>query len=248
MLIHSHRHSLADLGTWKRLARYDALAATAQRLDRRIERAVDALVAFAAAGPAYCGVSWGKDSVTVAHMVALYTSNVPIVWLRWEPWTNPDCVAVRDAFLARHPSVTYDEIEVRWTRGPDAEWVSPDPSDRDGFKAARDRHGPRHISGVRADESRVRRLRCARWGESSPMTCAPLARWSSLDVFAYLARYDLPIHPAYAMSFGGALPRDEIRVDALAGLSGTGRGRREWEWCYYRDEMAALGEDLRVLP
>lgn len=247
MLVPSHRHTDPDLRVWERLARYDERAAHARLLDQRIERAADALVAFASSGPAYCGVSWGKDSVAVAHMVALYTPGVPLVWLRWEPWTNPDCAAVRDAFLARYSGIIYDEIEVRWTRGSDGSWASPDPADRDGFKAARDRHGPRHISGVRASESRVRKLRCARWGESSPMTCAPLARWSSLDVFAYLARYDLPIHPAYAMSFGGALPRDEIRVDALAGLSGTGRGRHEWEWSYYRDEMVALGEDARVL-
>lgn len=93
---------------------------------------------------------------------------------------------------------------------------------------------------MRADESRARKLRSAAWGAATQNTCAPLDRWSNAEVFAYLARFDLPIHPAYAMSYGGALARDQIRVDCIGGRTGRGKGRREWEWTYYRDEIIAL--------
>lgn len=55
------------------------------------------------------------------------------------------------------------------------------------------------------------------------------------------------MHPAYACSFGGALDRERIRVSSLGGQRGTGHGRREWEWAYYRDEMMALGEAVAVV-
>lgn len=81
-----------------------------------------------------------------------------------------------------------------------------------------------------------------RWGVSTASTCAPLSFWTDADVFAYLHRHDLPIHPAYACSMGGAVPRGRIRVDALGGETGTGHGRAEWEVRYYGREMAAMVE------
>lgn len=30
------------------------------------------------------------------------------------------------------------------------------------------------------------------------------------------------------------------RVDCIGGRTGRGKGRREWEWTYYRDEIIAL--------
>lgn len=242
MLIASPRHTPEDLRVWTSVSRVDR--AWGLRLDRKIDRAVEALRAFAAAGPCYAGVSWGKDSVTLAHLVASQGLSVPLVWLRWEPMSNPDCKLVRDAFLSAW-RVEYHEIVARYEWRE--RWVNVDDEhDRDGFRPARDRFGPRHVSGIRAEESRGRAIRCAVWGESSPNTCAPLARWTALDVFGYLARYELPIHPAYAMTMGGALDRLHLRVDCLGGDTGTGHGRREWEWTYYRDEMMALGESVSV--
>ena len=43
----------------------------------------------------------------------------------------------------------------------------------------------RHVLGIRSAESSGRRIRTARWGLSSPNGCAPVARWSDADVFAY---------------------------------------------------------------
>ena len=89
------------------------------------------------------------------------------------------------------------------------------------------------IYGLRADESSGRRQRARFVGESSANTCAPLTWWSGMDVFAYLAANDLPIHPAYAMSRGGLLDPCRLRVAPIGSVEGTGMGRREWERHYY---------------
>jgi len=96
------------------------------------------------------------------------------------------------------------------------------------------------VSGVRGEESGVRKLRMRRWGTSSERTCAPIGWWCGGDVFAYLHQHDLPVHPAYAMSFGGTLDRNRIRVASLGGERGTGFGRRDWEHRYYRDAFRKM--------
>ena len=62
--------------------------------------------------------------------------------------------------------------------------------------------------------------------------------------FAYLYRHDLPIHPAYAMSFGGALDRRWIRVSAVGGERGAEKARADWEEYYY-PEIVARGTAMR---
>jgi phosphoadenosine phosphosulfate reductase len=219
MLIASDRHTDEDLRVWESWEWHDNRVSQS-RLAALAERSAAALRLFAER-PCYAGVSWGKDSVVLGHLVALHAPHVPLVYMRWQR-ANPDCLFVRDAFLLAHPGVIYDEIE------------SPEQTGS-GFELAVARYGKRHVSGVRAQESRARALRCRRWGESTADTCAPLAWWTVEDVFGCLAQAGLPVHPAYACSYGGTLRRDEIRVDRIGGDEGTGRGRREWERCYYPD-------------
>ena len=233
-LIASPRHAIEDLGVWTRAERIDAINARrwAAKLASKAATAAEAARVFAAADGCYAGCSWGKDSVTLAHILHSHGIAIPIVWVRVDPVENPDCPLVRNAFLARFP-VDYHEIAV--THDPKARRTS-----LPGFEQAASQFGDRHISGVRAQESRARRLRTARWGVSTERTCAPLSRWTAAEVFAYLHTHDLPVHPAYAQSVGGLLDREHLRVGALGGSRGTGHGRREWEQRYYREELAAI--------
>jgi phosphoadenosine phosphosulfate reductase len=211
-----------------------------------IGRAKSALVEFREQGPFYVGTSWGKDSLVVAHLVADLALDVPIIWFPAGTVENPDCAIVRDTFLKRF-DVRYSECEVtelQWQReGPF--WV------HDGAQAAfareSRRHGRRYASGVRAEESRARRLRMAHWGECSINTCAPIGHWRIEDVFAYLALYNLPVHPAYACTWGGKWERRGIRVSTIGGTNGNGgllggNGRREWEESYYPETARRVRE------
>jgi phosphoadenosine phosphosulfate reductase len=79
-------------------------------------------------------------------------------------------------------------------------------------------------------------MRAIRWGTTSTNALAPIIHWKTADVFAYLAKYDLPIHPAYACLGGGRWPREKIRVAEIGDTHGGFHGRYEWEMEYYPDE------------
>ena len=231
MLIASPRYTRADLEAWAHWERQDA-AFPKPILERRSAAARAEMVRFAARGPCYVGVSWGKDSVVVAHLAL--GLGLPLVWIRVEPIVNPDCAAVRDAFLASNPGVRYSEIE-EWCTRDTAGWHATGTLER-GFARAPAR---RYISGIRAEESSARERR-VNGGLATEKTCAPIGRWTSIEVFAYLYAHQLPVHPAYACTFGGVLDRGRVRVSSLGGERGGGRGRAQWEGRYYGDALRAI--------
>ena len=238
MLIASRRHTRADIEAWRHTeAKGRAWAATAVHR-KRVEKSRAAVLSFTGGGPCYAGVSWGKDSVCLAHLVATLVPRIPLVWVRVEPDYNPDCPLVRDAFLARH-QVRYDEIEI--VRGEPGRAHGTLVA---GAAIAAQRHGARYMSGIRAEESKSRERR-AMMGDTAK-TSAPIAWWHGIDVLAYLVTRDLPIHPAYACTMGGLLDSmRDVRVSPLGGARGDrpgdGTGRAEWERRYYGVELTALG-------
>ena len=238
VLLSSPKHSAADLQEWNRLVRYDRVLARSRGLAEKEDQALTDIVKFATAGLCYVGVSWGKDSVVVADLACRSGLDLPLVWIRVEPIANPDCAVVRDAFLAMNPSAKYEEIEI-WCQRDEKGWHATGTLER-GFAEAVDRFGYRYVSGVRADEASYRKTRMRVHGTVSGRTCAPIGWWKGEDIFAYLEKHDLPVHPAYAMSFGGTLDRQRLRVASLTGQRGTGFGRADWEQRYYRDDVERI--------
>lgn len=239
MLIDSPRIRAPDREAWAIAERADAVQA--QRIDwgKKCAVALDVIEYFARQSPCYAGVSWGKDSTVLAHLVHRAATErgvlIPIVWVRVHPRTNPDCVAVRDAFLSAFPCVQYREIDLVWN-----------PHDRrrrhqlwDGFRRAATLFGTvRYLSGIRAEESAGRRVRMRTHGVVSAATCAPLIQWRAPEVFAYMYQYGLPVHPAYACTMGGDLDRGRIRVGTIGGARGY--GREGFEQHYYPDILREL--------
>lgn len=225
MLIASPRHSANDVAAWEVHRRTDEINAYRWRgwFAREEAKSIAMIRAFVEAGPCYVGCSWGKDSTVVAHLVTLARVRPPIVWVRLDGVDNPDCPLVRDAFLAAH-DVEYHEL-----RAP----VGESRRLERGIEMARDRFGRRYVNGIRATESRVRRLSILRHGEDTGAACRPIAWWSSDRIYAYLHARELPVHPAYGCSMGGRLAREWLRVSSIGGERGTGHGRAEWERRYY---------------
>lgn len=232
MLLPSRRHTERDLYAWRAHERTDDAWSRTQSFARLVAAAHTTLTAFVAGDPGYIGVSWGKDSVCVAHLAHAIGCTWPLVWVCMQPVDNPDCPAVRDAFLARWP-MAYDEIVMQHD-------ASARRTSAPGFAEAARRHGDRYVSGVRGAESAKRRLSVATHGAATNRACRPLAHWSAADVYAYLYTHGLPVHPAYAMSVGGMLDREHLRVGALGGQRGRGWGRAEWEERYYGAELRAI--------
>lgn len=240
MLIRSSRYTARDLEAWRRFETTARVHSQLSTYRKRVERARQATLSFSAV-PCYAGVSWGKDSVCLAHIVVTQAPQVPLVWVRVEPDYNPDCLLVRDEFLRLFPRARYDEIILNRS---DVDSARAHGSLEAGARIAAAKYGDRYLSGVRAEESGTRKRRMQAFGESTARTGAPIGWWSGWDVFAYLVGCGLPIHPAYACTMGGALDPMRIRVAPIGGQRGTrpgdGMGRAEWERRYYGQELARL--------
>jgi len=238
-LIDSPRLTGDDRAVWSRLARYDAATVRASHIARRLDRLAEAahtcIAGFAAAGPCHIGVSWGRDSVTVAHLAR--DLDIELIYVTYgaregtDRLRNPDCQSVADAYLARWPT-PYREYGI----------ASPNP-----YRWLEEHESPRRITGLRADESRARGMSAAVHGVVTATSCRPIIRWRSADVWAYAALHDLPLHPAYAMSFGGVIPRDRLRVSSLGGSRGAEYGRGDWEDTYY-PEVRSVRDRLDRTP
>lgn len=233
-LLLSPRLLPGDWEAWQQNSARDLSIAGTAAFARRVEDAEQRLYRWGRRRNCYIGVSWGKDSVVVADMAARYLPDKPLVWLREEPTYNPDCLRVRDEFLRLYPEARYDEIVVQ-CRIDEAGTPHATGTMELGFAIADGRYSDGHISGIRADESGSRKRYFRIFDGMTERTLAPIIRWSGDDVFAYLADRNLPIHPVYAMSLGGAMDRERLRVASLRGKRGTEFGRREWEDTYYPD-------------
>lgn len=236
MLIASPRHTPEDLEAWDVEEQTDALHAQRVDLEKKARAAMAEIARFSADGVGYVGVSWGKDSVVVAHLALRARTNVPLVWVRISGHDNPDCGAVRDAFLLDRSSyheLFVSESDLAQRAGILKSMDAVQAGHRIGFARAATQYGDRYISGVRAAESGARKLRTMRWGTTTDRTCAPIAWWSDRDVFAYLYQHGLPVHTAYACTMGGIIPRGRVRVAGIGGKRGSGVGRTEWERRYY---------------
>lgn len=245
-LLPSHRHSKADLAIWREHEDADLVADLAGKPDQ----AGEYIGRFISSPrPCYAGVSWGKDSVVIAHLLWMHAKHVPLIHLR--PTNhNPDCDAVRDAYFGEFPGQQYQEVAVDYSCIDRVRWGNDqiDKATDQQWYAAIEKCTTvydRHILGIRSGESPGRRIRMCRWGEATANSLAPIGRWSTSDVFAYLAQHRLPVHPAYAMLGGGRWPRCSVRVAEIGDTHGTGRGRREWEQEHYGDVLRRLESACR---
>jgi phosphoadenosine phosphosulfate reductase len=245
MLIRTERHTAQDLQLWEELHQADMLWYYRHGLRQKVAESLNAILDFSAKGDFYFGTSWGKDSVVALHLVLSVRPQTVVMHLRPSNH-NPDCDLVRDRYLEEFEVQYYDEITVDYS-GIDRLALPHQELDRltdlRWYAAIHDyerKVSKRHMLGIRADESGGRRIRTLRWGLNSPNGSAPIAKWNTQDVFAYLAGNRLPIHPAYAMLGGGRWPRERLRVAEIGDSHGTGGGRREWELEYYGDVLRRI--------
>ena len=243
MLIDSPRLSDADRDTWRQWSAMDSRMATAMagRLDRLTETARQVIEDFTAAGPCYLSCSWGKDSVLILHLLVTSpaAARVPTVYVTHDAASadraeNPDCAEVREAFFAQFGPLPggYQELTGR---------VAGRRS-----TLAQDMGTSRRITGLRAAESDQREMSRRRHGAATGESCRPIIAWTDQELWAYTARHDLPVHPAYAMTYGGQLDRSRLRVHSFGGQQG---GLRRWQWedDYYGDITKSLRSG-RLLP
>lgn len=232
MLIPSDRHTAIDLTIWSEHESADLV----RDITRHVSRSMIEIIGFISRGPCYCSVSWGKDSVVLAHLVRMVDPSIPLVHFRSDENKYPHDVDVQNHYLEVWPT-TYHDWVVTWPQRGRADWVQRE-------RLVKEKLGTdRCFLGIRADESDHRRLSCLVHGISTNRKCRPLAWWRVDDVFAYLAQNNLPVHPNYAMLGGGRWERNQLRVSGLGGLPGRAHGRAEWEREYYGDWIDRMEVD-----
>lgn len=239
MLIRVPTHRPEDIEHWRELEREDRTWSWTAQLMERIDEAGAEVERFVRSGRAYVSTSWGKDSTVVAHLALSVAPQLPIVWVRVDPIANPHCHLVRDAFFQRCPAGrgNYHEIVVHCPR--DNSGYHATGTLEGGLGQVRRRFGRRWIGGLRAAESGGRKRRIEK-GLTLHYSCQPLGHWSDRDVFGYLHAFNLPVHPAYAMTMGGSLDRGKLRVASIGCQRGRAFGRREWEAVYYPAKLAEV--------
>lgn len=238
-LMPSSRLSDDDLRVWRDLEKHDV--AHGSTIGSKIARAMIDISSFLSRGPAYVSVSWGKDSVVVADLAMRSGISVPMICVVPEGIDQPENAAVRDAFLSMHPSADYREIFVPLRHDDDGYHATG--SIEKGFSlAAMDLGTSRYLTGIRWRESGKRKRRHIYYGTTTPNTCAPISSWTGADVFGYLAIFDLPISPVYAMSMGGAIDRERLRTSWLTIHCGDEVGKAEWEARYFLEIVNTRGQ------
>lgn len=247
MLVQIDRHTEEDIILWDEYFIIDKLYYEMhyKRLQQKEEKTINNIINFAIDKNCYYGISWGKDSTVLSHLIFRSQIDLTGVHLYCHPSHNPYCDLVRDQFLDKF-GINYCEINVDYSdiykqNLPDTlQDKLTDKRFYDGFKKAEQLFGPKHISGIRSEESGKRRIRSQTYGINTNNTSAPLSYWTNQEIFAYLSYYDLPIHPNYAMLGSGLFKRDKIRVAEIGDISGNGVGRRLWEEQYYGDILRKI--------
>ncbi len=159
------------------------------------------------------GVSGGKDSVAMCHLVAQHCR--PIIIYNDSGLEMPESIDVVRALADRL------ELDVHVAAGDAVALELAGRRNYDAIvrpvqQAIRDLGIGLEFVGLRRSESRNRRMLIGRYGpvhQSRRWGCLvawPMRDWLAADVFAYLDEHGLPVHPAYSRDFG--VDRDAIRV------------------------------------
>lgn len=230
MLIHSNRHTVQDLEAWKEYEELDSISVYSQK---KVDQSLVVMECFLLSDEKSCIMtSWGKDSVVMMHLFQRLGIKRPVVYMRFSDRSNPDVDLVRDSFLSQFAGMDYREETFNYSeaRKGDKHW-----------KILHEKYGKR-VTGIRNDESSTR---CLQWhlnGFESKNSCRPLSLWKNSEVFAYIHAHKLPLCPVYGYLGGGRYKRENLRTHSLAGTSGNGMGRTEWEREYYQDILNKVGK------
>lgn len=242
MLLTCDRHTEADYDQWEKWEEVDAINSKTNGYIYRLNKTLKLLREFIDRNREdtyYVGVSWGKDSVVLAHMIYMLEARPNNIYIRQLDNENPYSANVRNSFLDKYPLV-YEELMYTYQEST-PEWFKHGKPNR-WFQILNELNQKydKRITGLRKDESAKRKFRFIVYGIESHRSFTPFVNFTVEDIFAYLYENTLPVHPNYAMTGGGRWDRNRIRVASLGNKEGDGIGRREWEKEYYADILRRM--------
>lgn len=175
------------------------LAFAREGIDRMLE----------AAPRSYVSLSFGKQSLCVAHMVYSVAPETPMYFLASdETWSLYDYADVIESFLSRWPVRLTIVQTHRWTDGEDWQSVR-DAGDQDLQRMVPREAFDGWFWGLAMEESPARKLTLlAANRQDTPhptiyrysdgkLRCCPVMRWGIEDLAAYVVTHDLPMLNIY---------------------------------------------------
>lgn len=177
----------------------------------RRQFALEGIAAMRKLAPlAYASISFGKQSICLAHMLYRAEPQMPMYFLAsWESWLIHNYKEVIETFLASWPiNLTIVQTD-NVSDDPSRSWKESrdlGQSDLQNMTSRADWDG--WYWGLAKEESRGRKHTLSvRWkGQPHPTIfryadgkyrCCPLMEWSTLDVAAYIHEHDLPLLSLY---------------------------------------------------
>ena len=167
---------------WMKLPQY-------QRKEQKLQS--DIAMMLTKSPRAYVSLSWGKQSIVIAHAVYVIDHHIPhIHWTGDEAELLCNFAEVKKQFTGKYPLNYQEKRRDTTLRDKMAE-----------FNASGEFDG--YFVGLAMDESRTRKITCLNADPNNQLVCyglircTPLARWSWRDIAAYVAKYDLPLLDTY---------------------------------------------------
>jgi phosphoadenosine phosphosulfate reductase len=238
MLLQSNRFLDNDLETWNKWVKNDEIHIKSKGYKFRLNKTIERIKKFADENDEntyYVGVSWGKDSIVLSHMI--YNIGVsPInIYIRQLDNENPHNKDVRDNFLKLF-NINYYEESYSYKTTPDQTYFKNGKPNKWYYILNQlNKKYNKRITGLRKDESAKRKFRFDVFGDESLNSFTPFENFLVADIFGYMYENNLPIHPNYAMTINGLIDRNRLRVAAIGNNEGDGMFRKLWEKTYYQD-------------
>lgn len=226
---------------------------------RRLESARETVTRWLCeAGRPYVAFSGGKDSTVLLHLVRSIAPETPAMWSDDE-YNLPETMDLLNATPDLHRIAARVEHAAWFTSWADGPESVPDGTEwqegGDGARAWEARHGYDGAAvGIRADENSYRQMNLKTHGilfrdRRRVWQCRPLAWWSVMDIWAYIAAFDVPYNRAYDRLSEIGVPLARQRVGPFANRRALPMGqmailRAGWPGEYARF-MAAHPEAAR---
>lgn len=182
--------------------------ARSKRRAGRLAFAREGIRAMLDAAPrAYLSLSWGKQSICLAHMIFEIAPETPMFFLASdESWDLHNFREVIDEFTGRWP-INYRTVQTNRLFGAESWDEGRKAGQNDLQEMCRREEWDGWFWGLAKEESRVRRIvllknpsnihRTIYRYKDGKLRCCPLMDWETDDIAAYVGEHDLPLLSIY---------------------------------------------------
>jgi len=178
---------------------------------RKVSFALDGIVIMQQLAPnSYASISFGKDSICLAHMLYRIAPGLPMYFLAsWESFIIHNYDEVIESFIAKWPINLNIVMADNVSQNLDASWKKTrDIGQRDLQNMCNREDWDGWYWGLAKDESKGRRMTLScKWGGQPHPTifrytdgkyrCCPLMNWNMKDIAAYVQEHGLPLLDIY---------------------------------------------------